>query len=93
MQQTRANKKNMIVIYPRLPRKEIIRAYEELATSIPQWFKTNPDRKICRIELFYGREVHVTRENYKTRLAKELEKDLAEAKDAKAKSSKSPIQA
>jgi hypothetical protein len=46
--------------------------------QIPAWFASNPDRKICKVDLFYGRSVDLRRENFSTRLDAELAALLAQ---------------
>ena len=67
-----------IGVYRRYPDGEIKRCIEEVREQIPAWFASNPDRKICKVDLFYGRSVDLRRENFSTRLDAELAALLAQ---------------
>lgn len=61
-----------IGVYARYPADEIKRCIEEVRGQIPAWFAANPKRKICKVDLFYGRSVDLRRENFSERLDAEL---------------------
>ena len=65
--------------YRRYPDDEIIRCIDELRTGIPAWFAANPSRKICKVDLFYGRSIDVRRETWEARLNAEQAKLLSES--------------
>lgn len=67
-----------IAVYPRYPDEEIRRCIEEIREQLPAWFDANPQRKICKVNLFYGRSVDLRRENYERRLDEETNKLLSQ---------------
>lgn len=66
----------MIVVYKRSSPEEINQAFDKLRTQLPAWFAANPKRRVCKVELFYGRMVSFRRKDYEAVLAKELEEAL-----------------
>ena len=65
-----------IGVYPRYPDHEIKRCIDDVRDRLPDWFAENPKRKICKVDLFYGRSVDLRRDNYSERLDKELSRFL-----------------
>ena len=61
-----------IGVYVRYPDDEIKRCIEEVRDQIPAWFAANPKRKICKVDLFYGRSIDLRRETFSERLDAEL---------------------
>ena len=76
---TTKSKRHAIGVYPRYPDDEIIRCFDELRAGIPAWFAANPSRKICKVDLFYGRSIDVRRETWAARLDSEQAKLLSES--------------
>jgi hypothetical protein len=68
-------------VYQRYPDEEIIRCIDELRTGIPAWFAANPARKICKVNLFYGRSIDVRRENWAARLDAEQAKLISKSNE------------
>ena len=63
---------SVIGVYARYPDEEIKRCIEDVREQIPAWFAANPKRKICKVDLFYGRSVDLRRETYSKRIDTEL---------------------
>jgi len=64
-----------IVVYKRYTDSEILADAKDAIKNITQWFKDNPKRKICRVQLWYNKTVHVKRDS----IAKQINKAADEA--------------
>ena len=63
-----------ITIYMKVENDEIRRCITELKPRVQRWFDENPKRKVCKVDLVYGRSVDLRRENYGERLDAEIDK-------------------
>jgi hypothetical protein len=55
----------MIAIYRRITEPEIRRDARSAIRKIGKWFKDNPQRRVCRTQMWYGRFITVKRSTYK----------------------------
>lgn len=51
----------MIALYRKVPESQIRQDAKEGITKIEAWFLKNPKRKVCRSELWYGKQVSIRR--------------------------------
>lgn len=51
----------MIVVYSKMTKKQLKKIVEDSIKKIGEWFKSNPKRKICKVEWVYSEEKKVRR--------------------------------
>jgi hypothetical protein len=51
----------MFVVYQTIPEKEIRQTAKESIEGVTKWFAEHPKRRICRVEVWYGRQIKVKR--------------------------------
>ena len=53
----------MLVIYKHLSEAEIRKAAKTAVTDVTRWFTKHPNRRVCRVEGWYGVMIHVHRKS------------------------------
>ena len=64
------------IVYKPLSNKELKEMAEKAIKGITKFFKENPRRRICNVELWYGRQVKVRKNHIEEDIQKALEKAL-----------------
>jgi hypothetical protein len=59
-----------IAVYQKYPEEQIRQDAKETIKNVKKWFKDNPDRKLCRIQVWYGKTIHVKRDQISVRINK-----------------------
>jgi hypothetical protein len=49
----------MLVVYRKIPESEIRETAAKAIGEIGEWFKANPKRRVCNVELWYNKKVTV----------------------------------
>ena len=73
----------MIAIYKRLTEPELRRDAKSAIRQITKWFKANPNRRVCRSQLWYGKQITVKRATLKADIDKALKAELQVKDDMK----------
>jgi len=73
----------MIAIYKRLTEPELRRDAKSAYRQITKWFKANPKRRVCRTQLWYGKQITVKRATLLADLNKAVEAELQVRDDMK----------
>lgn len=66
----------MIVLYRRITEPELRRDAKSALRQITKWFKANPNRRVCRTQLWYGKTITVKRNTIKADIDKSLQAEL-----------------
>lgn len=53
----------MFVVYTKVTPEEIREDAQEAITGIEEWFKSQPKRRVCRVEFWYGRMFSIKKKN------------------------------
>jgi hypothetical protein len=64
----------MIAIYKKIPAKKIRAEAKQAIKGIEDWFKSNPDKNVCIVGCWYGKQVQIRREH--------IAEDVNAARDA-----------
>ena len=64
-----------IVVYGKISKEEILKSAEETIQDVQKWFEDNPKRRVCNIELWYGKRGKIKRKT----IAEDINKFAEEA--------------
>lgn len=57
-----------IVVYRKIPKKELLESAKDTITQLEQWFTLNPRRRVCKAELWYGEAHTIKRKDIKEQI-------------------------
>ena len=63
----------MMTVHTRIPDETIKAWVADFRVRLAQWFKDHPERKLAKVEWYYGKQIDLRRADYEARVAKELE--------------------
>ena len=53
----------MIIVYHKMSKKGLRKSAKETIPQIEEWFQKNPKRRVCKVELWYGRHASIKRKD------------------------------
>lgn len=53
----------MIVVYKPMSTEQILESAQKAVYQIEEWFKANPKRRVCNVEIWYGKAYKIKRKN------------------------------
>ena len=65
----------MLVVYHKIPADEIRADAAKAIVQIGEWFKTNPKRRVCNAQIWYGKTAKIRRKT----VAEDITKAMNEA--------------
>ena len=66
----------MIALYQTVPDSQIKKDGQDLIKRIGDFFKTNPKRKICNVQVWYGRTLRIKKTTIKEQIHEAVEEAL-----------------
>lgn len=61
---------SMIVVYKKIPVEDIRKDTVETIVKVEAWFKRNPKRRVCHVEVWYGKRMDIHKGHVKEDMAK-----------------------
>jgi hypothetical protein len=70
----------MIVVYAPMSEQQLRKSASENIPKIEEWFKANPKRRVCRVELWYGEVISIKRKTVAEQINARMEKLIGEGR-------------
>lgn len=58
----------LLVAYAPMTKKELAESVEDTIRDVKNWFEKNPQRRVCRAELWYGKYVSLQRKTFEAQI-------------------------
>jgi len=67
----------MIIVYNKVTNKQILKDAKKAVKQIQEWFGQNPNRRICKAELWYGKVAKIRKNHIEADINKAAEVAIA----------------
>lgn len=64
------------VVYPKVSEEELRKMAQETIQQVEAWFVKNPKRRVCRVEVWYGKHLSIKRKTISEQVNALLEETL-----------------
>lgn len=66
----------MFIVYAPIPNDELRKLAEETIPRVSAWFESNPKRRVCTAELWYGKRLKLKRKTFAEQINAYLSESL-----------------
>jgi hypothetical protein len=66
----------MLLVYSKIPNDEIRKSAKKAIYDIAAWFDRHPKRRVCRVEVWYGKSITVKRATVKEQINEAAKKAM-----------------